>query len=180
MSKKISSLKGVKKTLIDSKFNDDRKLNEIRDKINQTERKKSKYLNLIDFVVAIKLDQFCKFERGQNYKTNVIQFLSQEISKSILITKKKIEELKQATLNIISQNMEHDEEINKFNEDIGKLNNTKKELDNEEKKLNAIFGEEQILKFGTVIKFEFLLKAAKDVTVNKLFFKKGGEIRARV
>ena len=165
MTKKISSLKGVKKALIDSKFNDDRKLNDIRDKINQTERKKSKYLNLIDFVVAIKLDQFCKFERGQNYKTNFIQMLSQEISKSILITKKKIEDLKKSTINIIEQDRDHDNEINKFNEDIAKLTNTKRELDNEEKTLNATFEEEQILKFGTIIKFEYLLKAAKDVTV---------------
>ena len=55
--------------------------------------------------------------------------------------------------------------INKFNEDIAKLTNTKRELDNEEKTLNATFEEEQILKFGTIIKFEYLLKAAKDVTV---------------
>jgi septal ring factor EnvC (AmiA/AmiB activator) len=168
MTKKISSLKGVKKTLIDSKYNDDKKLNDIREKINQTERKKSKYLNLIDFVIAIRLDQFCKFEHGANYRTNVIQMLSQEINKSILITKKKIEELKRSTLNIIEQNKEHENEINKFNEDIGKLNNTKKELDNEEKKLNSIFAEEQILKFGIIINFENLLKAAKDVTVSRI------------
>lgn len=167
MTKKITSLKGVKKTLIDSKFNDDRRLNDIRDKINLTERKKSKYLNLIDFVLAIKLDQFMKFERGSNYKTNYIQFLSQEISKSILITKTKIEELKKAIHSIIDQNRDHESEINKFNEDIAKLKNNKKELDNDEKKLKATFEEEQILKFGTIINFDYLLKAAKDITVNK-------------
>jgi chromosome segregation ATPase len=165
MTKKITSLKGVKKTLIDSKFNDDRRLNDIRDKINLNERKKSKYLNLIDFVVAIKLDQFLKFERGSNYKTNYIQFLSQEITKSILITKTKIEELKKAIQNIIDQNRDHESEINKFNEDIAKLKNNKKELDNDEKKLKTTFEEEQILKFGTIINFDYLLKAAKDITV---------------
>ena len=36
------------------------------------------------------------------------------------------------------------------------------------KKLNATFEEEQILKFGTIIKFDYLLKAAKDITVIRI------------
>lgn len=128
------------------------------------ELKKHKYLNLIDITIPLKLDQFAKFEGSASQAP--IKMLSQNVSQGILVTKEKLRELDETCENIALENksllLNKQNFKSEFNHQNQKIQNLTKNV----KMKETQFINEQILKFGTTIKFEYLLKAAKDTTVS--------------
>lgn len=166
--KSIESNKKTKQNRIQTKLALDKKREDVRIKINSQERKKSKYLNLIEISFPIKIDQFCKFIGGEHNLSEVR--LSLDISQAILISRNKLRKLDDLldTTNI---------EIDTYNTKVQKINTNKEHLEKakkhaivEEKECRENFIKEQNLKFGTEINFENLLKAARDTTADKLDF----------
>lgn len=160
----IAKLENNKRMKIQNKEFLDSKRNAIRSKINAQERKKSKYLNLIEISFPLKLDQFCKFEGG--YTSN--PKLSLDISRAILISRNKIKHLDEVLL-------DYKQKIEDFKIEEIKIAKEKKikaierlNAENELKEAKVNFIKEQNLKFGTEIKFDNLLKAAVDNTIDRL------------
>ena len=90
--KRLNENKTIFNNLKKAKYELDKKLSDIRDKINSSERIKNRYMNLICMYFPVKLDQFCKLEaQGQNIKP--YNKLSSDISKAILITNTKLNNL---------------------------------------------------------------------------------------
>lgn len=146
----------------------DRRKTDIRNKINANERKKSRYLNLIDITIPLKLDKFCKFQpRGGQSETEILK-LSLDISKAILISDYKLRFLEDLFKTIFRDNAKYEEEINEFKNKFLAIERDIKDVTKKKNELETNFKNEQILKFGIVIKFENLLKASKDNLVDKL------------
>ena len=170
LTKNINNSKKQKNNLIQTKLNLDRRRDEIRDKINVNERKKSKYLNLIDLSIPLKLDQFCKMEATPVEGLGQLEIykLPLDISKAILISKTKLKNLENLLITMKEENKQFEDANTKFNYEYDDMEREKKDLDKKLKELDTNFKNEQILKFGLVIDFDFLLKASKDTTVDKL------------
>lgn len=170
LTKNITNSKKQKQNLIHAKLNLDRRRDDLRDKINANERKKARYLNLVDIAVPLNLDQFSKLELpfGELKDKNSLAKLPLDISKAILISRTKLFNLEELYRQIISENKNFEEEIVKFNSEYDDMEKSKKELEKEYKDLDTLFKNEQILKFGLIIDFDYLLKATKDTTVDKL------------
>ncbi len=114
----------------------------------------------------MKLDKFCKFQpRGNQNKIEILK-LSLDISKAIVISDYKRKFLKDLCSTISKENERYLQK--------GKDNNSKTLEDKIKKEttikneLETNFKNEQILKFGMVIKFENILKASKDNLIDKL------------
>jgi hypothetical protein len=121
------------------------------------ELKKHRYLNLIDITVPLKLEG--------TMKESEIKMLSSNVSQGILVTKEKLDELERTfkSIEIDNKTLSGDKRFFKSikeSQDI-KIEDLKRQVKIKETQ----FVNEQILKFGTTIKFEYLLKAAKDTTV---------------
>jgi len=131
------------------------------------ELKKHRYLNLIDITAPLKLDQFMKFE-GTMDKDNEIKMLSSNVSQGILVTKEKLEDQDRLANDILLENNSLEKDKKNFSNIKIAKDKQIQEILREVKKKETEFINEQILKFGTTIKFEYLLKAAKDTTVINL------------
>ena len=167
--KNLATSKSQKEKLQRAKeINLNKKIEEIRKKIMLNELKKHRYLNLIDVTCPLKLDQFAKFE-GSADKSNEIKMLSQNVSQGILVTTDKLEEQLQTINNIKNDNNKLVAEKQEFSDVFNRKHYAKETLLKQVKIKEAEFVSEQILKFGTTIKFEYLLKAAKDTTVLNYF-----------
>ena len=168
LERNIFQLERSKQVKIQTKLALDKRREDIRAKINAQERKKSKYLNLIEISFPIKLDQFCKFQGGIHDLKEMK--LSLDISKAILISRNKLEALESVESNYKKKIKEFEDEEkviqrNKVHQEKEKKNSIK-----EEKEAKDMFIKEQNLKFGTGIDFDNLLKAARDTTIDKLDF----------
>lgn len=173
IDKLVTSINGKKKekdNLIQAMRNLDKRLDEIRDKINVNERKKARYLNLIEISVPLKMDQFCKLEvnPSQNELGIDIHKLQIDITKAVLISKTKLIELKSLLNEIKCHNDELERNNTEFENKYNFKEREKKELDRQLKELETNFQNEQILKFGLVIDFEHLLKASENTIIDKL------------
>ncbi len=130
------------------------------------ELKKHRYVNLIDVTIPLKLDQFAKFEGSLDREE--IRMLSSSVSQGILVTREKLDELDRTFKSIEIDNKNLSNEKKYFKSIFESQNYKIQDLSKQVKKLETQFVNEQILKFGTTIKFEYLLKAAKDTTVRFL------------
>ena len=167
LKRSIALSKKTREQLSSTKHALDRKKGEIRNKINANERKKSRYLNLIDITIPLKLDKFCKFQPRTDGKPEILK-LSLDISKAVLISDHKSKFLENL-LNLIRQeNIRYEEQINQFKNKFLDIDKEIKDVLKKKQDLDTNFKNEQILKFGIVIKFENLLKASKDTIVDKL------------
>lgn len=167
LKRSIALSKKTREQLSSTKHTLDRKKGEIRNKINANERKKSRYLNLIDITIPLKLDKFCKFQPRTDGKPEILK-LSLDISKAVLISDHKSKFLENL-LNLIRQeNIRYEEQINQFKNKFLDIDKEIKDVLKKKQDLDTNFKNEQILKFGIVIKFENLLKASKDTIVDKL------------
>jgi len=169
-NKNITNLKKKKQNLIATKVNYDKRRKEIRDKINANERKKSKYLNLIDISVPLKLDQYCKLEINpvtNPYNLEIYQ-LPLDISKAVLFTLTKMYNMENAIVMLKAQNKQYEEENKKFGNEYEDMEKSKKINEKELRLSETNFKNEQILKFGLEIDFNNLLKASENTTVDKL------------
>ena len=91
-----------------------------------------------------------------------------DISKAVLISDHKSKFLENL-LNLIRQeNIRYEEQINQFKNKFLDIDKEIKDVLKKKQDLDTNFKNEQILKFGIVIKFENLLKASKDTIVDKL------------
>ena len=169
-NKNIMNLKKKKQNYISTKNNYDKRRKEIRDKINANERKKSRYLNLIDISVPLKIDQYCKFEikpATNPYNLEIYQ-LPLDISKAVLFTQTKIYNIENAIVSLKAQNKQYEDENKKFGNEYEEMEKRKKLNEKELRQLETNFKNEQILKFGLEIDFSNLLKASENTTVDKL------------
>lgn len=128
--------------------------------------KKWRYLNLIDITIPLKLDKFYKLQT-KTQESNVLK-LCLDISKAILISDYKLRFLDNLLNKITSDNDKYDFEIDEFKNKFNAIEKEIKEVTKRKNDLETNFKNEQILKFGIVIKFENLLKASKDNLVDKL------------
>lgn len=167
LKKSITLSKKTREHLIATRQALERRKTDIRNKIKANERKKSRYLNLIDITVPLKLDKVCKFEAWTENKPDILK-LSLDISKAILISNKKSKFLEDLLNNIKRDNSKYEEEINEFKNKFNSIQKSREDASNKKILLDTDFKNEQILKFGIVIKFENLLKASKDSIVDKL------------
>lgn len=164
--KSIETNKKTKQNRIHTKLALDKKREEVRFKINSQERKKSKYLNLIEISFPIKIDQFCKFIGGEHSLDQIR--LSLDISKAVLISRNKLKKLDDLEDKISLEIDQYKIKENKISLNKVILDKAKKQAIVEEKDCRDGFVKEQNLKFGTEINFENLLKAARDTTADKL------------
>jgi hypothetical protein len=166
LEKTIENHKKTKQMRIQTKLHLDKKREDIRNKINLQERKKSRYLNLIEISFPIKCDQFCKFIGGEHNPQDLK--LSLDISKAILISRNKLKRLDDYEDNTNVEIEHYRLKENKINANKSILDKAKRQAKIEEKLCRENFVKEQNLKFGTEISFENLLKAARDTTADKL------------
>ena len=148
-----------------NKYTYDQSKREIRAKINAQEKKKSRYLNLIEISFPIKIDQFCKF-KGGNHDVKDLK-LSEDISESILISRNKLKKLEETEEEITAEIEVYKLKEYKISANKILLEKAKKQATAEEKACRDNFIKEQNLKFGTEINFENLIKASKDTTTDK-------------
>ena len=116
----------------------------------------------------MKLDKFCKFQPRGGQNDNEVLKLSLDISKAILISDYKLRFLEDLFKTIYRDNAKYEEEINEFKNTFSLIERNIKNVTKKKNELDTNFKNEQILKFGIVIKFENLLKASKDNLVDKL------------
>ncbi len=166
LKKSINLSKKTREHLITTKHALDRRKADIRNKINANDRKKWRYLNLIDITIPLKLDKFYKLQT-KSPDSNVLK-VCLDISKAILISDYKLRFLDDLLSKITLDNEKYKHEINDFTEKFSKIEKEIKEVSQKKNDLETNFKNEQILKFGIVIKFENLLKASKDNLVDKL------------
>lgn len=167
LRKSITLSKKTREHLITTKQALDRRKTDIRNKINTNDRKKWRYLNLIEITIPLKLDKFWKFQpRGQN--ENDILKLSLDISKAILISDFKMRFLEDLFKTISRDNSKYEDEIKEFKNKFNDIDKEIKDVTRKKTELDTNFKNEQILKFGSEITFENLLKASKDNLADKL------------
>lgn len=173
--KSINEHKKTKENRIKTKYNLDRKKEELRNKINKQERKKNKFLNLIEISFPIKIDQFCKFSKkpsdgNKDPKQNELNNLklSLDINDAVLISRNKL-----CDIDNYMAKLKNEKEVYSKNEKVIaasrlELEKRKKIAVVEEKACSDNFIKEQNLKFGTEINFDNLLKASRDTRVEEL------------
>jgi hypothetical protein len=169
LKKSILLSKKTRDHLIATKFALDKRRDDIRGKINSNEKKKCRYLNLIDITIPLKLDKFSKFEAlGAGLERPRILKLSLDISKAVLISDFKSIFLENLLVKIKEDNHFYESEIDEFKNKFISIDRDIKDVSKKKSDFETTFRNEQILKFGIVIKFENLLKASKDTIVDKL------------
>jgi WD40 repeat protein len=165
--KKLNEHRIIFNNLKKAKYELDKKLNDQRDKINMDERKKIRYLNLVEIAIPLKLDKFSKLEvQGEIKKP--YQKLSSDISEGIVFTKEKLFNLHRVYKDMIAENKMLAKGISTFDEKFKLMENSIKTI--EKQKIDNLnkFNNEQILKFGFIINFDALLDATKSTLADKL------------
>jgi WD40 repeat protein len=165
--KKLNEHRIIFNNLKKAKFELDKKLNDLRDKINMDERKKIRYLNLVEIAVPLKLDKFSKLEAQGEIKKPYLK-LSSDISKGIIFTKEKLFNLHKLYKDIISENKMLAKGISTFDEKFKLMENSIKTIEKQKVDILNKFNNEQILKFGFIINFDALLDATKSTLADKL------------
>jgi paraquat-inducible protein B len=157
---KIEDNKRKMNTDIKTKEALDDKRFKLIDKIRQNEKQKEQYINQIELALPVALDQFKKIDPVDG-RTLI------ELGKAIYITKAKLQKLNNDLEAIEQSNNEYEVEEKQFTLDF---DNKLKEKKNNEKNLReneTVFKNEQILKFGLEIDFDFLLTASKKTTFDR-------------
>ena len=90
-----------------------------------------------------------------------------ELGKAIFITKTKVEKLINDLYEIEQANKQYDEEEKQFTADFDSKIKEKRHLEKDYREKETEFKNEQILKFGLEIDFNFLLQASKKTTVDR-------------
>ena len=116
----------------------------------------------------MKLDKFSKFE-AYIERPKILK-LSLDISKAVLISDFKSHFLENLLVKIREDNQFYESEIDEFKNKFISIDRDIKDVSKNKNDFETTFKNEQILKFGIVIKFENLLKASKDTIVDKLEF----------
>jgi hypothetical protein len=165
--KRLTENKGIFKNLKKGKDELDKKLIDLREKINQSERIKTRYMNIIYMYVPLKLDQFSKFEVSSNSNEKYNR-LSSDISKALLFTKTKMNNLKKIKKDMDRDNHNLRKDIDIFDRNFKKWETEKKLIEKKRAVILTKFNNDQILKFGFIINFDALLDASKSTLADKL------------
>ena len=157
---KIEDNKRKMNTDIKTKEALDEKRYKLIDKIRQNEKQKEQYINQIELSLPINLDQFRKID-----PTDGRTLL--ELGKAIYITQAKLNKLKTDLESIEQTNNDYDLEEKQFTTDFENKLKEKKNLEKSFRDSETVFKNEQILKFGLEIDFDFLLTASKKTTYDR-------------
>ena len=156
---KIEDFKRKMNTDIKTKEALDDKRFKLIDKIRANEKQKEKYINQIDLCLPVALDQFHQID--VNGKTKL------ELGQAIYIDTAKSNKLDKALDQIIETNHQYEKEEKLFTSDFDIKIRDKRNLEKKYKDIETVFKNEQILKFGLEIDFNFLLQANKKTTVDR-------------
>ena len=156
---KIEDFKRKMNTDIKTKEALDDKRFKLIDKIRANEKQKEKYINQIDLCLPVSLDQF--------YQIDVEGRTKLELGQAIFIDKAKSNKLDKALDQIIETNHQYEREERSFTNDFDIKIRDKRNLEKKYKDIETVFKNEQILKFGLEIDFNFLLQANKKTTVDR-------------
>jgi hypothetical protein len=156
---KIEDFKRKMDTDIRTKRNLDEKRLKIIENIRKKEKEKAKYINQIELCLPISLDQFHQIE--QSGRTPLV------LTQGIFIDNAKSNKLEKYLDQIRITNKRYDEEEKEFSKDFDVKIKEKKGLEKKYKDIETVFKNEQILKFGLEIDFNFLLQANKKTTVDR-------------
>ena len=129
------------------------------DKIRANEKQKEKYINQIDLCLPVALDQFHQIDVEGKTKL--------ELGQAIFIDTAKSNKLDKALDQIIETNHQYEKEEKLFTSDFDIKIRDKRNLEKKYKDIETVFKNEQILKFGLEIDFNFLLQANKKTTVDR-------------
>ena len=157
---KIEDNKRKMETDIKAKEALDEKRAKLIEKIRLNEKQKEQYLNQIELSMPIALDQFKKISPVDGRTLP-------ELGKAIFITKTKVEKLINDLYEIEQANKQYDEEEKQFTADFDSKIKEKRHLEKDYREKETEFKNEQILKFGLEIDFNFLLQASKKTTVDR-------------
>lgn len=157
---KIEDNKRKMETDIKAKDALDEKRAKLINKIRQNEKQKEQYINQIELVMPIALDQFKKISPTDGRTLP-------ELGKAIFITEAKIEKLLNDLSEMERANLQYEEEEKQFSLDFDGKIKEKKALEKEYRERETEFKNDQILKFGLEIDFDFLLQASKKTTVDR-------------
>ena len=156
---KIEDFKRKMNTDIKTKEALDDKRFKLIDKIRANEKQKEKYINQIDLCLPVSLDQFHQID--VNGRTKL------ELGQAIFIDQTKSNKLDKALDQIIETNHQYEKEEKSFTNDFDTKIRDKRNLEKKYKDIETVFKNEQILKFGLEIDFNFLLQANKKTTVDR-------------
>ncbi len=156
---KIEDFKRKMNTDIKTKEALDDKRFKLIDKIRANEKQKEKYINQIDLCLPVSLDQFHQIDTVGKTKL--------ELGQAIFIDMTKSNKLDKALDQIIKTNHDYEKEEKLFTSDFDLKIRDKRNLEKKYKDIETIFKNEQILKFGLEIDFNFLLQANKKTTVDR-------------
>lgn len=157
---KIEDNKRKMETDIKAKEALDEKRAKLIEKIRQNEKQKEQYLNQIEFAMPIALDQFKKISPVDGRTLP-------ELGKAIFITNSKVDRLINDLDEIEQANRQYEEEEKQFTADFDSKIKEKRHLEKDYREKETEFKNEQILKFGLEIDFNFLLQASKKTTVDR-------------
>ena len=156
---KIEDFKRKMNTDIKTKEALDDKRFKLIDKIRANEKQKEKYINQIDLCLPVSLDQFHQIDTNGRTKLELGQAIFIDIAKS--------NKLDKALDQIIETNHQYEKEEKLFTNDFDLKIKDRRNLEKKYKDIETIFKNEQILKFGLEIDFNFLLQANKKTTVDR-------------
>ena len=156
---KIEDFKRKMNTDIKTKEALDDKRFKLIDKIRANEKQKEKYINQIDLCLPVSLDQFHQIDVEGRTKL--------ELGQAIFIDTAKSNNLAKALDQIIETNHQYEREERSFTNDFDIKIRDKRNLEKKYKDIETVFKNEQILKFGLEIDFNFLLQANKKTTVDR-------------
>ena len=156
---KIEDFKRKMNTDIKTKEALDDKRFKLIDKIRANEKQKEKYINQIDLCLPVSLDQFHQIDVEGRTKL--------ELGQAIFIDTAKSNNLTKALDQIIETNHQYEREERSFTNDFDIKIRDKRNLEKKYKDIETVFKNEQILKFGLEIDFNFLLQANKKTTVDR-------------
>jgi len=156
---KIEDFKRKMNTDIKTKEALDDKRFKLIDKIKANEKQKEKYINQIDLCLPISLDQFQQIEPSGRTRL--------ELGQAIFIDSAKSNKLDKSLDQIIETNHRYEKEERLFTSDFDIKIRDKRGLEKKYKDIETVFKNEQILKFGLEIDFNFLLQANKKTTVDR-------------
>ena len=156
---KIEDFKRKMNTDIKTKEALDDKRFKLIDKIKANEKQKEKYINQIDLCLPISLDQFHQLEPSGRTRL--------ELGQAIYIDTAKSNQLDKALDQIMETNHRYEKEEKLFTSDFDVKIREKRNFEKKYKDIETVFKNEQILKFGLEIDFNFLLQANKKTTVDR-------------
>ena len=156
---KIEDFKRKMNTDIKTKEALDDKRFKLIDKIKANEKQKEKYINQIDLCLPISLDQFQQIEPSGRTRL--------ELGQAIFIDSAKSNKLDKSLDQIMETNHRYEKEERLFTSDFDIKIRDKRGLEKKYKDIETVFKNEQILKFGLEIDFNFLLQANKKTTVDR-------------